>query len=171
MSEDVFQKVEVLEKNGTRSVLDISSYESMVDGYTYFYTSYGSKRCLTNDITMIRVLGIRYNPVAEIIGKVVGGTTVWYVKKIFLKYAEDACPSSNPAIKWCWKTTAKLGTLGVGLAADRLTVHAVQEAVQPLTDLFKLGIDIGKDMAARFNHAVHDDEPQMKEVFEEGSTN
>lgn len=166
----ILQTVEVLEKDGTRTVLNISSYESLTDGYTYFYTSYGTNRAKSSDITMIRVLGAKYNVVAEICGKIVGGTVVWYVKKMFVSYAESICPSTNPAIKWIWKQTAKVGAWGVGLVADRLTVNAVQETVQPLFDLSKVAVNACKDVFnAIKNHT--NEEPQMKEVFEENTNN
>jgi hypothetical protein len=165
---NVFQKIEVHENDGTRSVLNITHYESLNDGYTYFYTSYGTKRALTNRITGIYSKGIKYSIVSEIAGKGAALVTVACIKKPLTNAIMNACPSQNPIIKGCWKGAAKVTTWAIAGVADRTVTHAVQEVTQPFVDGMRMGLDISKKIIENVKNTVKE-EPQMKEVFEENT--
>lgn len=162
-----FFTIEVYENDGTRTIMTVNNYESLSDGYTYFYTSYGTNRCVTSHISQIVYRGIKYEPVSEVIGYLAGASVAWMIKTPVKKMIADNCPSNNPIIKVCWKGAATLGCVGLGLATKDIVTKATQECVQPAVDLFKVGLEFGKQFTENFKEQKNEDFVGMKEVFEE----
>ena len=159
--------IEVYESDGTRTLMTVSNYESLSDGYTYFYTSYGTNRCVTSHISQIVYRGIKYDPISEAIGYLAGATTVWMIKTPVKKVLKDSCPSNNPIIKVCWKGAIDAGCIGLGLAVKNWVTKETQEWVQPAVDLFKVGVNFGEEFVKNFKEKKNEDFSGMKEVFEE----
>lgn len=164
------EKIEVLEKNGKRTIIRAYDTDVLDDGYMYFYSPGIIRRVPLTDIRKLTFYGRSVGTPTKIVSFVVSNITMTFADSVLKDYIQKLCPSDHPIVKMLWKISEKIAVFGFGCVANYIVSTSVENTIQPFIDGVQIGREAAKQIIDNLKGA-QDDEVQIKEVFEESDNN
>ena len=167
------EKIDVIEKDGTRTRVKAYEYEALNDGYFYFYGPGITKRVPVNNVQKMIFYGRSTGAITKVITFVVSSVTIRLTKDVFSDYIyrKYPCTSNNPIIKGCWDIAAKIAAFGASCVANQIVSTSVENVIVPFTDGMKLGYEESMKLWKQMKGETTNEVQEIKEVFEESETN